>query len=128
VDSGCLRIDRAVSRGHWEDPHRWLRCAQRWLNYWQRAIYWYEIPTVGLLILKLSYCSSRKVILPFNDLIIHAQCIRSRYMTRRLYLHLDFSIERRHMDNPQRHSCLPVVRFLILISFVLCIGEDNVRL
>jgi hypothetical protein len=30
-----------------------------------------------------------------------------------LYLHLDLSIERRYMDNPLRHSCLPVVYFLL---------------
>jgi hypothetical protein len=30
----------------------------------------------------------------------------------RLYLHLDLSIERRNMDNPPRHTCLPVVSFL----------------
>jgi hypothetical protein len=32
-------------------------------------------------------------------------------MTPRLYLHLDLSIERRYMDNPLRHLCLPVVYF-----------------
>jgi hypothetical protein len=31
----------------------------------------------------------------------------------RLYLHLDLSIERRNMDNPPRHTCLPVVYFLL---------------
>jgi hypothetical protein len=37
-------------------------------------------------------------------------------MTPRLYLHLDLSIERRYMDNPPRHSCLPVV-YLFRFSF-----------
>jgi hypothetical protein len=32
----------------------------------------------------------------------------------RLYLHLNLSIERRYMDNPPRHSCLPVVYFFCL--------------
>jgi hypothetical protein len=41
-----------------------------------------------------------------------AQYTRSRYMTPRLYLHLDLSIEQRHIDNPPRHSCLPMVYFL----------------
>jgi hypothetical protein len=31
----------------------------------------------------------------------------------RLYLHIDFSIEQRNMDNPPRHTCLPVVYFLL---------------
>jgi hypothetical protein len=31
----------------------------------------------------------------------------------RLYLHLDLSIEWRNMDNPLRHTCLPVVYFLL---------------
>jgi hypothetical protein len=37
----------------------------------------------------------------------------------RLYLHLDLSIERRHMDNPLRHSCLPVVYFLLFYVGVI---------
>jgi hypothetical protein len=31
----------------------------------------------------------------------------------RLYLHLDLSIGRRNMDNPPRHTCLPMVYFLL---------------
>jgi hypothetical protein len=42
-----------------------------------------------------------------------AQCIRSRYMTPRLNLHLDLSIERWYMDNPLSRLCLPVVYFLL---------------
>jgi hypothetical protein len=40
-----------------------------------------------------------------------AQCTRSRYMTSLLHR---LSIERRYMDNTPRHSCLPVVYFLLV--------------
>jgi hypothetical protein len=53
---------------------------------------------------------SRLSVSQFED---PAQCTRSRYMTPRLYLHLYLSIERRNMDNPPRHTCLPVVYFLL---------------
>jgi hypothetical protein len=54
-----------------------------------------------------------------------AQCTRSRHMTPWLYLRLDLSIERRYMDNPQRHSSLPVVYFLCFMV-ITCVLSASV--
>jgi hypothetical protein len=51
-----------------------------------------------------------------------AQCTRSRYMTPRLYLPLDLSIERRYMVNPPRHwvsACGLLLFFYVEITGLL---------
>jgi hypothetical protein len=47
-----------------------------------------------------------------------------RRMTPRLYLHLDLLIERRYIDNPPRHFCLPTAHVILFwdywCAFCLC--------